>query len=161
MYLGIYDPPTPAMEAGTEFHKLWEKEGRKTGKLPGVFGKKTFDKPLFEKETKKEVMLNDWLKLVLVLDVKEQTNGIDYKSGVGSASSYANSYQHRVYQVGYPELKTFEYYVFNQHTDEVTMSIVHLTRQTLLEGVQFVLKNATEMRTYVIANNIEMERKAS
>jgi hypothetical protein len=159
MYLGLPFQPTPQMEAGIAFHKQWESEGRTTGKLPAVFGGRQLDSPKFEWETKKEMMLNDWLQLVLVLDVLEPEVGTDYKSGSQPVSSYSNGDQHKVYQVGYPNLKRFDYHGYNQYTKEVTMAIIHLTPKTLREGVEFVLKNSTEMRNYVIANNIERERR--
>lgn len=148
--------PTPQMELGKKLHEEWEAEGRATGCLPAVFGGKPLNKPRFEKETKREFMLNDWLQIVGVLDVNEADIDItDYKSGVTPATAYSNGWQHKVYHVLYPQAKRFIYRVFNPYTKTVTVAIVHLTPQTLQQGVEWILTNGSDMRAYLEANELK------
>jgi hypothetical protein len=143
---------TQQMKDGKAFHEKWEKEGKKTGKLPKVFGDLKFLHPQFE--IKKARVLNNWLELVGVLDVKDGEMAIDYKTGVTDAQTYANSYQHKVYQILFPELKRFEYYHYNQYTDKADMAIVYLNDKTLGEGVEWVVTQASEMKAYLDDNEI-------
>jgi hypothetical protein len=146
-------PATAAMEEGKRLHTLWEFEGKKTNRLPKVFGGEQLLHPQFE--VKKEVVLNDWITFVGRLDVLDLPRAIDYKSGVTPATAFANSPQHGCYQVLYPTLKSFEYHCFNATANEVTMVIVHLNDKTLQEGMEFILSNASEIRDYCEQNDIK------
>jgi hypothetical protein len=160
-YIGHWPPPTPAMLAGREAHERWEAETRKTGKMPVELGGLPYRKPLLEKATKREVMLNDWLQFVGVLDVlDDETVGIDYKFGATSATQHANSFQHKVYQILYPKMKRFEYHAKNPYVpadESITVAICHLTDKTLEDGLEWVLTFGSEMRDYIVTNNIKKE----
>lgn len=147
--------PTLAMIEGKMLHEKWERETLRTGRMPKVFGGRKLESPELELATKKARQLNDWCVISGVLDLREGPLGVDYKSGVRTATEYANSFQHKVYQVLYPELERFEYHCFNQHLprkhpDRVTMAIVHLSRQTLEDGINYILTYASELRQYLI-----------
>lgn len=159
-YLGHYPAATPAMEAGKYWHKKWERDGRQTGCLPEIFGGRKLDSPKFELDTKKVIMLADWIQLVGVFDVLEPGIGTDYKSGSSPSSAYANGFQHKVLQILEPSLKRFDYHGFNQYTNEVTMSVCHLTQKTLEEGIEYVITHASDMRSYLEQNNLVKEVKA-
>lgn len=156
-FAGVEIEPTEAMAEGKRYHELWEKSARKTGELPKVFGGRKLNDIDLELDTKKVRQINDWCVLSGVLDVRDGNTGIDYKTGRKSATDYANSMQAKVYQVLYPEISRFEYYCMNQHLvksdpDRVSMSIVHLSRKTLEEGLEWVLTMAAELREYLINN---------
>lgn len=160
----FYKPiePTPAMIEGRKLHEEWEAEGRKTGRMPEVFGPVKLINPLFERETKRERQLNDWLTVAGRLDTLEDDGklGKDYKTGTTPATTYANGKQHKVYKVLYPLMERFEYHCFNQylpkdHPDKVTMSIVHLSDTMLEEGVEIILTVGSDIRAYLENNGLE------
>lgn len=159
MYLGVEIPPTPAMQAGKDFHQQWQTEGETTGCLPKIFGARKLLNPTFEQKIVK--VLDDWIELVGVLDVKEDGVGIDYKSGHANASYYVRSYQHKVYQILVPSLTKFEYHCYNQYTKTVDVGICHLSKLTLEQGLEFVITNASDMRAYLEQNNLIKERVSS
>lgn len=143
---------TDAMLEGKRLHEIWELEGRKTGCLPETFGGQKLNQPKFE--IKKEIRLNSWIVFVGVLDVLDLPRGVDYKSGSTPATAYANSLQHCCYQVLYPNLKSFEYHVYNTATKRASMVMIHLDDNTLRRGVEFILSNASEIRAYCEQNDI-------
>jgi hypothetical protein len=156
-FAGVEVEPTQPMIDGKTWHAKWERETKRTGRLPKCFGGRKLESPDIELATKKVRKLTDWCVLSGVLDVRDGKTGIDYKTGKSSATDYANSMQHKCYQVLYPELNRFEYHCRNQHLhksddDHKTMSIVHLTRQSLEEGLEWVLTMAAELREYLINN---------
>jgi hypothetical protein len=158
MYFHEPTPVSAAMAAGSKAHTNWEKEVISRAAMPAVFGGGALDQHQTELRTKRELMLNDWLQLVGVLDVMEPTRGIDFKRSKRSATGWATTKQHKVYQILYPSLKTFEYHCWNPYAidprDEVTMAICHLTDKTLEEGVEFVLTYGSEIRDYLESNNL-------
>lgn len=156
-FAGIEVGPTQAMLDGKTWHARWERETRRTGCLPKVFGARKLNRADLELDTKKVRKINDWCVLSGILDVRDGKTGIDYKTGRSSATDYANSMQAKVYQVLYPEMDRFEFHCMNQHLvksdqDRVTMSIVHLTRKTLEEGLEWIMTMAAELREYLINN---------
>ena len=152
MYLRKEVEATEKMEAGKKFHLEFEAEAKTTAKLPKIFGELKFLNPEFE--LKKEKDIGDWIQLVGILDVKDGELGIDYKTGVTESSLYAKGNQHKVYQILWPDLKRFEYYHYNQYNNKVDMSIVYLNDQTLEEGIEWVVSNASEMKNYIDNNEL-------
>lgn len=156
-YLGVETESTPAMEYGKKKHEQFERAARRTKALPAVFGGRKLKSPSFELSTKRVRKVADWCYLSGVLDVLDGDTAIDYKTGISPASNYLNSHQHGCYQILYPNLKRFEYCCFNQHLKKgmdgrVTVGIVHLTRKTLEDAINWVLTNAAELREYLINN---------
>ncbi len=158
-YAGKEFEPTEAMIAGKKLHERWEREAKRTGCLPKIFGGRKLNSPELELTTKRLRRLTDWCVLSGVLDVKDGKTAIDYKTGRSGASDYTNSKQHECYQILYPELKRFEYYCLNQHLhhsddSRITVGVVYLNRQTLEDGVNWVLTLAAELREYLINNGL-------
>lgn len=156
-YIGESVEPTQAMIDGKKMHEKWEREVRRTKRLPKVFGGRKLESPQLELTTKRIRKLNDWCALVGALDVKDGTTAIDYKTGKSTATDYVNSKQHEVYQILYPEIKRFEYYCYNQHLYKdddahITVGVVHLSKRTLEDGLEWVLTMAAELREYLINN---------
>lgn len=162
-FVGVEMEATDAMLEGRKLHEQWEAEAKKTGKLPKVFGGGSFssDKPVFEKDTKRVVQINDWLTLSGVLDVLDGVIGVDYKSGTTPSNAYANSFQHKVYKILYPKLQTFYYIAHNQHNNTQSFSIAHLSDKSLVEGIEWVLTHASDLRAHLEQNNISLERKVT
>lgn len=158
-YAGVVVESTEAMEYGKRQHEIWEREVRKTKRLPKVFGGRKLNTPELEFSTKRVRKLTDWCVVSGVLDVKDGTTAIDYKTGKSSATDYVNSRQHEVYQVLYPEIKRFEYYCRNQHvhhddSSHITVGVVYLNRKTLEDGLNWILTMAAELREYLINNGM-------
>ena len=153
-YAGVEIEPTEAMEYGKKKHVAWEKESRRTGRLPRRFGGRKLVSPKFELNTKKVRKLKDWCYLSGVLD---GDTAIDYKTGRTPAGDYLNSRQHECYQILYPNIKRFEYHCCNQHLQRkddgyITVAVAYLSRKTLRDGINWVLTNAAELREYLINN---------
>ena len=145
-YTGVKVESTEALEFGKKMHGIWERYVKKHKAIPKIFG-----------GPKRVRKLTDWCVISGVLDVKDGTTGIDWKTGKASATDYTNSKQSEVYQVLYPELKRFEFYCKNQHihhTDKnhITVGIVYLNRKTLEDGLNWILTMAAELREYLINN---------
>lgn len=157
MYFKTTDFDTPAMALGRALHDEWEREIKASGNMPAVFG----GEPIAVKH-KVEVfahrMLADWLQLRGKLDMVTDEVGYDWKSGVTPANQWANSMQHCVYHVLYPNLKRFEYRAFNPYTsssDAVGVAIVHLSERTKAAGVEWVVTHASAMKDYIESNHLE------
>lgn len=144
MWLGVSSPKNEAMIAGTTFHEDWEDEVKRTGKLPSVFGVKYLNNP--ETEVKIVKKLSDWLTLSGVIDLRDVPDMYEYKTGRTPASTYANGYQHKVYQVLDPRLTTAHIYAYNQHTNTVSYEKVHLDKDSLVDGINWIVTLASEMR---------------
>lgn len=153
-YLHLSMEKTPEMIAGIQMHQAWEREAKQTGNLPVIFGGRKLDSPLFEKDAKKERQINDWLLLVGVPDVLESTNGVEYKYSGSPSNEWSGKQQHLVMQILYPQLKTYEFYCQDPYTREVTMSLVHLNKESLKEGLTWLLTHAKKFKQYVEENNI-------
>lgn len=142
-YYKVSKYSSPAMEFGKNWHKRIEKEIQATKKLPIIFGATPLKDPVAEEKI--ELMLDDWLQLVGVIDLYDDHTIYDWKTGVTSSEQWANSMQPLVYQLLKPEATRFEIHHFNQYTDEVDMSVGHLTLGTAQKAYDWVLKNSTEM----------------
>lgn len=152
-FLGQEVPPTQAMIDGKKWHERWEKETNRTGRRPLIFGGEKI--PGVKTEVKLVRQLNDWCVLSGVIDLQSPDQNEDHKTGRSTATDYANSFQHKVYHVLDPSKKRFRYNCLNQylpknHPDRITVSILHLTRKTLEEGIEYVLTHAAELREYLI-----------
>lgn len=158
------------MQRGKRWHKRWEKESRKTGKIPAIFGDEKLVDAQIEGDSRRVRQINDWLELSGVLDRIDKPEwlltgkrGIDYKLSKQNAVAWANSKQGACYKILYPELSVFEFHCHNPYLkkgdpDATTMSIVHLTDKVLEEGLEWVLTTASDLRAYLEANNISIER---
>ena len=158
-YAGVDIESTEAMEYGRQKHADWEKETKRTGRLPKKFGGRKLSSPRLELSTKKVRKITDWCYLSGVLDVLDGDTAIDYKTGKASASDYLSSKQHECYQILYPNITRFEYYCCNQHLHRgddrhVTVSVAYLDKNTLKDGIEWVLTMAAELREYLINNGM-------
>ena len=84
---------------------------------------------------------------------------IDYKTGKTPAGEYLNSHQHECYQILYPNIKRFEYHCCNHHLRRkddgyITVAVAYLNKQTLKNGIEWVLTMAAELREYLINNGM-------
>jgi hypothetical protein len=149
-YHGVSRKPTQAMQAGSYFDKLWEKEMLETGRMPQVFGARELKDPKIQ--VRLERQLTDWLVLHGKPDLVEPDTITDFKTGVTEATSYAASKQHKVYQILLPDRKYFDYRAYNQYAQLCTMQRIHLTAQTLSEGLEWVVDNAMMLRTILLDN---------
>lgn len=157
MYFKTATFDNDAMRLGRALHDEWEQEIKASGCMPQVFGAKPLPKG-WAAEVFATKQLADWLVLRGKLDLRTPEVGFDWKSGVTPSTQWANSMQHKVYQVLYPQLKRFEYHAFNPYAKRslaVTVSIVHLTPKTLEEGVEWLVTHAGEMKHYIEQNNLE------
>lgn len=156
MYFKVCDFETPAMIEGKEYHQKWEKEIKKTGCLPEVFGSHKLENP--EVELKIEKKLADWMEMVGVIDCYD--NGIihEFKTGVASSQSYANGMQLGVYALllklnGYP-VEQGIIHRYNQHTGETEASYVWITKDYMNKALDWVETYASEMHSYLEDNDL-------
>lgn len=154
MYFHRSDFDTPAMAFGRAMHTQWEREIKKTGRMPVMFGGRLL-KPGFRCEVFASKMLAPWLEVRGKLDLLTDDAGFDWKTGITASTAYGNSYQHKVYQVLYPHLKRFEYHAYNQYSKKITVSIVHLSPKTLAQGIDWLVTHASEMKQYIEDNDLE------
>lgn len=145
MYLGKKIQPTRAMMAGSGWHKEWEEETLRTGKLPAIFGARELKNP--ETEVKIVKKLTPWLTLSGVMDLRDVPIVFEYKTGHSPAAVWARSKQHLVYQILDPRLTLAEYFAYNQHINNVTYERVHLTKASLYEGMNWVITLSSEMKS--------------
>lgn len=154
-YFKLRSFTTPAMQAGKEWHNIWESEVNTTGCMPKVFGGQKLIKPKTELKLVKQ--LDDWLELVGVIDLQHGENGenlVDYKTGKTTSDSYANSFQPRVYHILIPEATRFEFRHYDHSTKRTDTSIVHLTPTTLNKGIDWVVTYASEMHSHLLKNDL-------
>ena len=159
MYHRIEMEPNEYQIDGKRWHKKWEAETKKTGCMPKVFGGKKLENPITELKIEKD--LNEWLQLVGVIDLVDDGKdcfGVDYKTGSIDSSQYSNGWQHSVYQILFPRMKRFEFHHYNQHKKIVDMSIVHLTDKTLVDGLEWIITQASDMKNYIDNNDLTFEQ---
>lgn len=147
--------PTEAMQFGTDKHKEWEDFANDKKTLPKEFGGEDIDGE-FHTEIKIEKKITSWITLVGVIDLENLPRLVDYKTGQGSATQYASSKQHKVYKVLFPQAKVFDYLHYNQYEDRATMQRIHLTEQTLEEGIDIVVSVACDIRATLENMGIEL-----
>lgn len=157
--------PTEAMTNGKNQHEVWERHGRKTGSLPNEFGGDKLVNPLFESDTKRAVRLPepyDWIELSGVLDVlhNDEREAGDFKLSKAGLSIWTNSYQHKVYKVLYPKIEKFTYYVKHPITGEVKVGIVHVSKNMLVEGIEYIITHASDLRAYLEDNGASIYRQS-
>lgn len=150
---GHWRQPNEYMKFGIQMHEEWEREVKETGMLPTVFGSGALREP--QTELYKVIQLADWLWLSGIVDLKDGTTLCDYKTGRGTASSYTNSMQHGVYKVLHPEATLFRYLCWNQYTNTVTTSMVHLTDNLYTMTLDRILTIACDIRATM--ENMGME----
>lgn len=141
---GVYMPPNEYMKFGIAMHKEWEREVKETNCLPAVFGGRQLVNP--QTEVYKVVQLLDWLWLSGIVDLKEEWTLYDYKTGKGSASSYTNSLQSGCYKILHPEATVFRFLCWNQYTNKVSTSMVHLTEGMMQRSLDHVVTIACDIR---------------
>lgn len=160
-FMGRETFSSEAMEAGKRYHRKWEKEALRTGRLPHVFGGGKLAEG-FRTEQKREVWLNEWIQISGILDLIEGKSATDYKTGKKNATGYANGDQHKFYKVLAPELETFYYRCMNQHLrrgipERTSFGVVHLTDRALEDGIEMILTVAPEIHKYLIDSGVRPE----
>ena len=146
--MGKYREPTDAMKFGSFMHKQWEQEVNNTQCLPTLFGGARINEPKTEQYYC--VQLDDWLWLCGVIDLEYKTDDgrtilVDYKTGNSNANHYSNSLQAGCYKILRPNAELFVFKHFNQYTENVTSSIVHLTNTLEAHTMQKIISTAYEM----------------
>lgn len=155
------------MRRGKRWHRRFELETKRTGRMPAIFGGEELHDYSIEMESKRVVQLADWLFVSGVLDLIDKPewmpNGgkraVDYKVSKNNATYWANTKQGHIYKVLYPEADRFEFRVLNPYLkdddpERVTTSIVHLTDKGMEAGLEWILTNASELRNYLVANDM-------
>lgn len=157
---GNWGEPNRFMEEGLRYHKEWEEEVKKTGRLPSIFGGQEIDNPHTEVWGEKKVL--DWLTIVGKVDLiygDKQEILVDYKTGSSTASAYGSSLQHKVYKILFPEAKYFDYLHYNQYTRTVSMIRVHLTDKILEDGLNTIVTVGCDIRATLENMGIELNDK--
>jgi hypothetical protein len=141
---------------GKEWHDKWEKEVKKTGCLPTLFGGRKLD--TFKCEVKKVVELAPWLDYVFVADLVEGSNVHDYKTGVDDSARWVSTKQLGCYAVGLTFDKIFinRGYIhhFNQYTKKVDSSSIWITDKVLEDAHNWIITLSSEAHEYLTNNNL-------
>lgn len=149
MYLKRDTFMTRQMQEGRDMHEAWAEESRATNRLPKVFGAKPLTSPRIEE--KRLVQLSDWLMLSGIPDLQDNKVIHEYKTGVTESDAYARTKQPNVYQVlcyqDAPKMCVIHHY--NQYTKEVDVSYIHLTKQTMKDGAEWIITYSSEFYDYI------------
>lgn len=145
-----------AMRDGKLLHDAWQKETEETGCLPAVFGGTPLVKP--ETELKIVVQVYDWLEIVGVIDVYDDGDVHEHKSGVLSSNTYARSKQAGLYAVialrsGRTAKRLFLNH-YNQYDKTADISVVWVTEKLLEETMDWVESVSQDMYNYLIENKL-------
>lgn len=156
MYLKLYEIDSPQMKAGREWHKKWQGEIESTGKKPEVFGEKKMEK--WKTEWRIEVDVEDWMSLRGVIDLVEFlvpegdtviVEPTDFKTGMSSASDYANTYQLPLYAylLRTKGLTTRRgiYAHYDQYQRKADTSYVWLTDNRLRDALEWAISIGSDM----------------
>lgn len=152
MYFKLDDFDTPQMRAGRDFHTAWDMEVSETKCMPSVFGARKLNNPITERKIVKQI--EPWLELVGVIDLQDGELLVDYKTGKTRSSAYANGFQHCLYQILVPEAKRFEYHHWDQYRKKADMQIIHLNKESMLQGMDYLIAHASDMHSYLEENNL-------
>jgi hypothetical protein len=151
-YFKLKQFSTKAMVDGRLLHEKWAEEIERTKCMPVIFGGQKLTNPIVELKVVKQIY--DWLEIVAIIDMYDDQVLYDWKTGTQTSDTYCRSYQPKVYQVMYPKATRFMIYHYNQHTKSKDVSIVHLTKQTIKDGLNWILTNACDMHNYLETNNL-------
>lgn len=152
-YLGENTFQNKEMYAGQSLHKMWETEVKQYNTIPRVFGGSKIGDVIPEHKITKIVRLDDDTSIcfVGVLDLWEKDTKIarDWKTG-----KVVFGVQYLFYQYLQPDMKKFVYHLFNQATQEVSISVKHCNQATYQAGEEWALTNGLEFVNYLRDNNI-------
>lgn len=152
MYFKLSTYDTPQMKAGREYHDAWDLEVSETGCMPQVFGGRKLNNPITERKIVKQI--EDWLELVGVVDLVDGELMVDYKTGKTPSSAYTNGFQHCLYSILVPEAKMFEYHHYDQYNKTKDMQILHLSEQTYMDGMDYLITHASDMHSFLEENQL-------
>jgi hypothetical protein len=156
MYFKLKKFETREMADGKKWHDDWRDHTNSTKCLPVQFGNTPLVNPICE--LKKVVKLADWLDLVGVIDCLDAPTIHEYKTGVQSSETYANSKQGAVYGVlaTYSDIfvDRVDIHHFNQYSQKSDFSRVWLTDAVLKYGLNWIETVASEMYDYFTKNNL-------
>jgi len=148
-YWRVEIQPTQAMIDGKLLHERWQSETQATGCLPKVFGGTKLVKP--ETERKMDCVIDDWIQFVGVIDLIDENEIYEYKTGRAGASAYASSWQFRCYQLlgelnGYKP-HTAHVLFYNQHIQKVERGKIYLQNSKPAE--EWIRTFASEMKSAI------------
>ena len=153
---GKWREPNEYMKFGTEKHREWENEVRETGELPRLFGGGKLRNPITERYSRGQRL--DWLWLSGITDLQFGENGeqlVDYKTGRGTANSYAGTLQAGCYKVLHPEAKVFRFLCWNQYSGRITTSMIFLTDAYGVKALDEIVSIACEIRDFLERSGME------
>lgn len=153
-YLGERTIQTKEMYAGNSLHRLWESEIKLNNKMPTIFGGKAIHGEFYTELKKTKLLkINDQISVCFVgvfdLWEEESKNARDWKTGKAISGKQSLFYNYLE-----PRMKRFIYHLFNQNTQETSISIRHCNKDTFLAGQEWALSNSSEFISYLSANNI-------
>lgn len=152
---------TRAMAEGQEYHAEYEKHIKETKTLPEVFGYRVLINP--KPEEKLVVKLYDWLEVVCVIDCLDAPTIYEFKTGISSSQTYANTMQCPLYAfiatMAGIYVDRAEIHHYDQHAKEADMSIVWITDAVLKQAQEWLETYASEMHHYLLENDLYNQLK--
>ena len=141
---GKWNEPSEAMETGIAYHKEWEAESLKTGKVPAVFN---LDIDVLETEQKAKKALEPWLVLSGVADALTKEAVIDYKTtgSTATANEYANTGQLEIYCWLFGK-RQGQILMYNHKTGEVSRCVKHISASSISSVIEKVSSVACKIR---------------
>ena len=152
IYEGLKTSGNRAMRTGRRYHREWKLATDLHGRLPLIFGGQKITNAVTEQAMR--IQLNPWLIFESEPDVygmmrfvgKNWRTIVEYKSGSTDVSTYLLADQVPVYQLFYPDAEMARIYHYNQYKDTVRMALMYLNKQTLRQGINYVVGNADNIR---------------
>lgn len=147
---------TPQIVAGQEFDKAWTEETNKTKCQPEVFGKIKLNNP--KTQLILTAKLNDWLTLKGKLDLYDEGEITDWKTGASDAQSVIRGHQGGVYAIlaHYNKLpaKKFHIYHWNQYLQQPTHAFVWINDKYIQRTANWIETNASSLYDYIDKNDL-------
>lgn len=165
MYFKLPRKDNKFMEEGRKYHKAWQTYIEKNKKLHPQLS--SLNKPLEDPkcEIKLSMPLDDRIDLVGVIDCLDNDTLYEFKTGTRQSSDYANGMQVDVYSIlcehnSYHPDKAF-YIHFDQYFRETESSMVWLTENRREKALEWLLKTAKEMDSYLTTNKLYEKYKTT
>jgi hypothetical protein len=166
-YLGKPIPDTPQMQLGRIKHEIWANYTLKHGSMhPEVGGDPMFE-PMVEKKYEKLLPFSDDYQILLrgVLDAFDAPPFLDgeriieYKSGMGTATSYVDSLQTDYYKLLRPKAVLAEYRCYNPYFKTFTKGIKFLSDKNSEMALNHIYTYGGEMLDYLLMNKLLINYK--
>lgn len=157
MYFKLPRETSRQMEEGLMYHKSWEEYINRNKQLHPQLTSGIVKLQDPKCELKLEAMLDDLIQVVGVIDCLDTPTIHEFKSGVKSASEYAETQQGGVYGVlcdlcGYEGVDRVRYSHFNQYDKTHDTAFTWLTEKRKESARKWLTEHGNSMYDYLVKN---------